>query len=96
MVDDANKNPGLKRFGNAHDISSAAVNGEDQLNPIFHCRGDRPLGNAVTISIALRDIPLSDRADRAECSDHDRGTSEPVGIKVTNHQHGLPGFTRFA
>ena len=63
MVDDADKNPCLERLGNARDISSTAINGEDQLNPIFQCGGDRPLGDPVTISITLRDVAFGDRPD---------------------------------
>ena len=82
----------MLRFGNARDISGTAVHCEDQLNPIFQCGGDRPFWNAVTIPIALRDVPLGDRSNRAERSNHDCRPSEAIGIKVTDDKDRLPCF----
>jgi hypothetical protein len=93
VVDDANKNPGIKGFGDTCTIGSTAVDRKNQLNAVFKSGGDRPLGDAVTIAVALRDVPLSNRANRAERSDHDRGPSESVRIKVTNHKDWLPLVT---
>ncbi len=90
VINDANKNPRFECFGNTCAISGAAVHREDQLNSVFQCGGDRPFGDSVTISVALRDVPLSDRADRAEGSDHNRRSGESVCIKIADHKDGLP------
>ena len=90
MVDDADQNAGLERFGNACDIGSATVNGEDQFYSIFQCGGDRPLGDAVAISITLRDVAFGDRPNGAQRSDHDRCACQTIGVEVTNHKDGLP------
>ena len=44
----------------------------------------------MTITVALRDVPLSDRTDRAERSDHDRRSGKSVRIKVADHKDRLP------
>ena len=90
VIDDANENPRLQRLGHACTICSSAVHCEDKLNAIFKCGGDRPLGDAVTITVALRDVPLSDRTDRAERSDHDRRSGKSVRIKIADHEDRLP------
>ena len=93
VVDDANKNPCLECLSDTGAVSGTAVDCEDQFNAIFECSGDCPLRDAVTIAVALRDVALGNCADSAKCSNHDRRSSEPVGIKVANHKDGLPLFT---
>jgi len=90
VIDDANKNPRFECFGDTCAVISAAVDRKNQLNSVFESGGDRPLGDAVTITVALRDVPLSDRTDRAERSDHDRRSGKSVRIKVADHKDGLP------
>lgn len=92
VINDANENPRLLRLGHAHAIGGAAVDCEDQLNTVFTRRSNCPLRNAVAVTITLRDVPLGDRPDRAECSNHDCRPSESVSIKVAHHKYGLPHF----
>ena len=90
VIDDANKNPRFECFGYTCAIGGAAVHREDQLNSVFQCGSDRPFGDAVTIAVALRDVPLSDRANRAEGSDHDRCACQTIRIKIADHKDRLP------
>ena len=90
VIDNANENPCLQRLGHACTIGGAAVDCEDQLNAIFECGGDRPLRDAVTITVALWDVPLGDCTNSAKCSNHDRRSGKSVRIKVADYKDGLP------
>ena len=92
VVDDANKNPCLEGFGDTCAIGGTAVDRKNQLNAVFKGGGDRPLGDAMTIAVALRDVPLGNRANCAERSNHDCSTSESVRIKIADHEDRLPHF----
>jgi hypothetical protein len=92
VVDDANKNPCLEGFGDTCAIGGTAVDRKNQLNAVFKGGGDRPLGDAMTIAVALRDVPLGNRANCAERSNHDRSTSKSVRIKIADHEDRLPLF----
>ena len=90
VIDNANENPCLQRLGHACTIGGAAVDCEDQLNAIFECGGDRPLGDAVAIAVPLRNVALGNCTNSAKCSNHDRRSRQSVRIKIADHKDRLP------
>lgn len=94
VIDDANENSCLKSLSNSFAIGGAAVHCEDELHAIFDCGGNCPFGNAMTVTVALRNVSLGDRPDGTQGTNHDRCSGQPIRVKIADHQDGLPRFTR--
>jgi hypothetical protein len=86
VVNDSNKNPGLKCLRDTLRIRSAAVNGKQQLDAILNRRVERPLWNAVPICVAIRDEPFSNGTDRSKRPNDDCCASQSVCVKVANDE----------
>jgi hypothetical protein len=86
VVNDPNKDPRLKCLRDTLRIRSAAVNGKQQLNAVFYRRVERPLRDAVSVCVAIRDEAFSNGADRTKRPNNNRCASQSVRIKVADNK----------